>query len=340
MLLGLALTQHCNLRCPHCIRDDVTTVQNLELDTIRSIVEDATRLFDRVDVSLTGGEPLLYPRFEELLAFLAGKGLTYRFVTNGWHVGRTMPLFDRYPPAHVRLSLSGVDEASHDSVRGRGSFRKVLQAVALLTSRGIPASFSLVVDRAGRDSLRQAADLTEALGLLGIYFILPQPSAGSLELDAELSPGEWMQIRREIEEIASEPHRRAVVGLDYGAPFGDRPETPCDTFTGKRMYVDSWGRLATCCQLSDYGYNQEEVVADLQRVPFAEAYEMYRRRLEELSAASAPPADRPATGIDAYPCMRCARASGKLDWLGRYPDAEWTKLSRKSGMRLALPVLR
>ena len=30
MLLGFAITEHCNLRCPHCIRDDVTTVRSLE----------------------------------------------------------------------------------------------------------------------------------------------------------------------------------------------------------------------------------------------------------------------------------------------------------------------
>ena len=29
MYLGFALTEHCNLRCPHCISDDVTTVRNL-----------------------------------------------------------------------------------------------------------------------------------------------------------------------------------------------------------------------------------------------------------------------------------------------------------------------
>lgn len=338
MLLGLALTQHCNLRCPHCIRDDVTTVQSLDLPLVKSIVEQAAHLFDRVDVSLTGGEPLLYPEFGELVDFLAARGLTYRFVSNGWHMGRVMPILDRHPPAHVRLSLSGVDERSHDAVRGRGSFTRVLKSVALLTSRGIPTSFSLVIDKACRSLLREAVDLTESLGLPGIFFILPQPSAGSLDLDCELSPLDWDAVRLEVEALAAESHRRAVVGLDYGAPFGDRPERPCDTFELNRIYVDAWGRLATCCQLSDYGYNQSEVVADLHQIPFAQAYDTYRARLEALAELTRP---SPNGGpLDRYPCMRCARAGGKLEWLGKYPDSDWTKMSRNSGVRVALPVLR
>jgi len=37
MEIGFALTQHCNLRCPHCIRDDVTTVQSLSVELIKKI---------------------------------------------------------------------------------------------------------------------------------------------------------------------------------------------------------------------------------------------------------------------------------------------------------------
>jgi hypothetical protein len=38
----------------------------------------------------------------------------------------------------------------HDTERGRGSFRRVLLAVALLTSRRIPTSLAFVVDRRDR----------------------------------------------------------------------------------------------------------------------------------------------------------------------------------------------
>lgn len=54
MLLGFALTEHCNLRCPHCIRDDVTTVRSLDAELIESVLDQAIALYGRLVVSLTG----------------------------------------------------------------------------------------------------------------------------------------------------------------------------------------------------------------------------------------------------------------------------------------------
>src|SRR6266480_6111562 len=79
MLLGFALTQHCNLRCPHCIRDDVTSVHSLDPGLIDAVVEDALALFGDVTVSLTGGEPLLHPEFDCIIERLAQRRVPYRF---------------------------------------------------------------------------------------------------------------------------------------------------------------------------------------------------------------------------------------------------------------------
>src|SRR3954470_2274448 len=105
MQLGFALTQHCNLRCPHCIRDDVTTVQSLSYELVASVLHQARALYGPVPVSFTGGEPLLHPRFGDLIALLAAESHPYRFVSNGWHLARALPHLDRYRPTAVRLSL-------------------------------------------------------------------------------------------------------------------------------------------------------------------------------------------------------------------------------------------
>src|SRR2546428_8041888 len=48
MLLGFALTEHCNLRCPHCIRDDVTTVRSLDAALVESVLDQAIALYGSV----------------------------------------------------------------------------------------------------------------------------------------------------------------------------------------------------------------------------------------------------------------------------------------------------
>ena len=321
MLLGFALTEHCNLRCPHCIRDDVTTVQNLDVDLIARTVDDALEMWGEVMVSMTGGEPTIHPQWNEIIGMLHERGVPYRFVSNGWHMRRLMPGLDKHPPAAVRLSLSGATEEIHDAERGRGSFRRVLMAVALLTSRRIPSSLSIVIDRRDRHQVREAADLAEALGCVRIHFILPQPVIGSVERDSDLPPGEWAPVRDEVHALAREPHRRTIIQLDYGAPY-DGPEAACESFELKRVYVDARGRLSTCCQLSEYGFNEADVVADLHDVRLKDVWPRYVGRLDGLRAQSARPADG-GDEFDAFPCIRCARSTGKMEWIARYPNSPW-----------------
>ena len=336
MYLGFALTEHCNLRCPHCIRDDVTTVQNLDFGLIERTVDDALRIFPTLSVSMTGGEPTLHPEWDRITGMLHSRGVPYSFVSNGWHMRRMMPSLDRHPPVSVRLSLSGATEEVHDEERGRGSFKRVLQAVALLTSRRIPTTLSIVVDRRDRHQLRVAADLAEALGCARLHFILPQPTQGSAARDSDLPPEEWAPVRDEVFALRAEPGRRTVLRLDFGYPF-DGPEQTCDTFGGQRVYVDARGRLSLCCQLSEYGFNERDVVADLNRTPFAEAWPRYAASLRSLKRQSAPTgrADDP---FDAFPCMRCARSLGKVSWLHAFPGSPWSGLAE--GAPLQLVTLR
>src|SRR2546430_6475663 len=98
MLLGLALTEHCNLRCPHCIRDDVTTVRSLDAALIESVLDQALDLYGSVTASFTGGEPLLHPDFHRIVAACAAPHRPYRFLSNGLHLRPPIPPFRRHPP--------------------------------------------------------------------------------------------------------------------------------------------------------------------------------------------------------------------------------------------------
>jgi MoaA/NifB/PqqE/SkfB family radical SAM enzyme len=213
----------------------------------------------------------------------------------------------------------------------------VLLAVALLTSRRIPTSLGFVVDRRDRHQLRQAADLAEALGCVSLNFALAQPVPGSAARDSDLAPHEWYAARDEILALAREPQRRTAVYLDYGAPF-EGPEPACDTFAQRRLYVDARGRLSLCCQLSEYGDNENDVVADLTTTSFTEAWPRYTARLDELGRANAALASR-GNAFDPFPCLRCARALGKMAWLADYPASPWHGAAGPATLAPARPLV-
>lgn len=326
MLLGFALTQHCNLRCPHCIRDDVASVKSLEPGLIIQACNDAADLFGDVTASFTGGEPTLHPGWDEIVSTLAARGIPYRLVTNGWHLRRMLPSFERWPPAYVRLSLSGATEAVHDAERGRDSFRRVLKGMAMLTSRQIPTALSLLVDRRSRHEVHLAADLAEGLGALRLHYILPQPVPGSVSRSSDLDPDEWPSVQREIRELAADAARKTAIQLDYGAPALDgEQELVCQTMTHERVYIDAGGRMSLCCQLSEYGWTATDVVADLHDVSFREAWSHYTVALSALQERAAP--DRINGPLSAFPCLRCAHALGKLSWLAESESGPWQELA-------------
>lgn len=321
MLLGFAVTRHCNLRCAHCIRDDVTLVQSIDPALLDSITAQALDLFGDIRVSLTGGEPLIHPRFDEIVESFRTRGVPWRLTTNGWHLRRALPTIDRYPPTTLRLSLSGGSRETHDAERGRGSWRRVLESIALSTSRRIPVWLSLVVDRRDRHELRTAVEFAEAMGVNGISFILPQPVPGSAARGSDLPPGEWPAVRDEVFALAAGSSRTTAVKLDYGYPT-EGPQPVCDTFALKQIYVDPEGRLCSCCQLSEYGANEAEVVADLKTMRLGEAWKLYRDQLRvQRQAAAAPEIMRSTLGD--FPCLRCAKACGKLEWLAGFPGSPW-----------------
>ncbi len=297
------------------------TVGELSAALIGRITGEAQALFGEVKVSLTGGEPLIHRDLAGIVAALRARAVPWTIVTNGWHMARALPILETHPPAAVRLSLSGANEAVHDAERGDGSFRRVLLAAAILTSRRIPFSLGILIDRRDRDDLREAADLAESLGAMSLQVLFAQPVPASAARGSDLTPHDWQQIVREVRALGMEPHRRTAVSLDFGAPPfpGEAPLT-CDTFTHRRIYVNHNGELCLCCQLSEYGEIPTDVVADLNSVPLAVAYGAYTRQLAELRRAAEPEA---GDVLAEFPCLRCARTSGKLDWLARYPESPW-----------------
>jgi MoaA/NifB/PqqE/SkfB family radical SAM enzyme len=338
--VGFALTQHCNLRCAHCIRDDVTEFRELDVDTVLRILREARDHLGSVRAGFTGGEPMLHQQWPRLIEGLRELGIPYTFVSNGWHMRRFVPLMDRHPPSEVRLSLSGADQRTHDEERGRDSFRRVLLATAILTSRQVRVSYAIIVDRRTRHQLAEAVELTRSMGVPQIRFTLPQPVPASAERDTDLPPAQWHEVRRELDELASMTPPAVAGGtdvvVDYGAPFNG-PSFLCSSMTLQRLYVDVHGRMSTCCQLSDYGAVASDVVGDATDTPFAVVYDEHVRRIDELKRLSAPRGSNDP--LADFPCLRCARATGKMEWIRHFPESPWHIAADGADPAASVPVL-
>ena len=124
------ITRRCNLRCLHCYSDSDAREYPGELtfDQCRSVIDDLAE-FGVPGVLLSGGEPLIHPRFFDIAGYARERRLRLTLSTNGTLIdGDAARRIKRLGFAYVGISLDGIG-ATHDYFRGRpGAFDKTVQA--------------------------------------------------------------------------------------------------------------------------------------------------------------------------------------------------------------------
>ena len=325
--IGFELTNLCNLHCTHCIRGShQERLDYLDMTLFRRVLDEASLHFAPLAVVFTGGEPLSSDLFPTAVEELRLRGLPYRFVTNGWLIPRHLPLLLEHRPTFVRVSLSGGTERTHDSQRGRGSFRRALLGAAVLLSRGIRTELSMLVTRDGRSELEGALALATTLGVSALHYILPQPTPESALDGGDLSPTEWDDVAGEVRALTRTS--RLPVVLDYGASES-RPHAACRTMTARQIYIDARGQVPFCCQLSRYGSGPDPIIGDLTTESFATVFARAQASYSGFGAETTRLHQIGRTdALDAYPCLSCARRHGKTGFLADFPAHPWSALSR------------
>lgn len=173
----------CNLRCPHCLDD--TSVRELDAAN-RGRVAGVLAAAGVLGVDISGGEPLLLRDLPALARRIAAGGRTAVSVTtNGWHLARrAQDLADAVDA--VRVSLDGPDEASHDRIRGVGSFTRARQGIRAAFSAGLPLQIQMVLMSSNRATAQQMVALAADLGVGGVTFLQMLPIGAGGQMQAEM----------------------------------------------------------------------------------------------------------------------------------------------------------
>jgi MoaA/NifB/PqqE/SkfB family radical SAM enzyme len=147
----------CNFACEHCSADNFmlnTTVKKEKYKGRRSFNLDDVRELSRqgdemglANIVITGGEPMTYPDFDELVKAIDPKKWYIASDTNGW-------FFDLDRAKHIKsigvdkiqISLDSLNEEDHDKFRKKpGSYKRVMRAIAAAKEVGLNLNVSTVV---------------------------------------------------------------------------------------------------------------------------------------------------------------------------------------------------
>jgi len=157
------LTYACNLACIHCLsssgRRDPRELSTAECQDVIDTLQRMQVFY----VNIGGGEPTVRPDFWELLDYASAHQVGVKFSTNGIKIGaaaaRRLAASDY---VDVQISLDGATAEVNDAVRGRGSYRTAMAAMACLAAAGFRGfKVSVVVTRHNipqLDAFKEVAD--------------------------------------------------------------------------------------------------------------------------------------------------------------------------------------
>ena len=324
--LVIELTNRCNLRCQHCFEERHAATGDLSLEVIAKVLREGKGC--GIDhLAFTGGEPTIHHQFLEIIRQVCEAGYTFSFVSNGINFPRLYPLLllHRHSFTSVTFSLDGAHEETHDRLRGKGSYRRVMQAASVCVLKELPFTFNMVLTAQNRREVGEMVWLAGRLGSGGVRFghlmFTPETSMHGLDLSR--------QQRREVEaEIWGLQKSVTVpVGMAPGY-FSASPFFPCAPLELNEFNLDYRGNLTLCCQLSGHsGANQEtDVMGNLHEVSLAEACERFRQRVATYLADKR---DRVSRGefseLDHFPCWYCVKYLGKVPGLKNMPQHTWAQ---------------
>lgn len=248
LLVQIELTEACNLKCRFCYNSQNPRYNSRAIEMLERLANDGV-----MQVTLTGGEPLLHPDFFDILARATELFPNVMVLSNGTLMDKqAVARIHEYNVLSVSVSVHG-DKAMHEYLTGvPGSYDRSIGALREFLGRGeIPVASNFVLNSA---NLKQLSGTIQQLGELGLSFMtitrfIPVGiGKGSSEL--MLSSDQLITALRIIHmhlKTDAAPHIEVAEATPFCAvPVELRYLANTCSYGYDRFYVDVDGNLMVC----------------------------------------------------------------------------------------------
>ena len=195
------LTPLCNLNCKMCYvhlnEAQLRARKLLPTETWISLIGQAIEA-GMTRATLTGGECLTYPGFNELYFFLKSKGIIVSVKTNGVLLdSNRVEFFKHAPPRSILVSLYGHSDEIYEKVTGKRLFSKVYENIWMAKEAHLPIGIMITpssyMGEAVKETIRLAKDL-ELPYFINSTLISPRPDTQRVKEDYDLALDQYIDI--------------------------------------------------------------------------------------------------------------------------------------------------
>jgi MoaA/NifB/PqqE/SkfB family radical SAM enzyme len=241
LLVQLVVTRRCNLACGYCDEYDDKSAP-VEPTLLERRIDHAGDLGTLV-LTLTGGEPLLHPKLDALVARVVARGMVCTLISNGYALTREW--IRRLNAAGLTALQMSVDniEPNDWSQKSWTNVRKKLELLKATARFGVNINAVL-----GSSTLEQTREVVSAVRAIGFYMTVGLMHDRSGQIEPGLL-GDQLAVTYEEMQRASRKslfHRTGEgwegdLLRDGSAPFKCRAG-------GRYLYVDEFGIVSYCSQ--------------------------------------------------------------------------------------------
>lgn len=158
--LELQITDRCNLRCRHCYIG-MPGNNELSVEAIVSVLREFEEM-QGLRLLITGGEPLMHRHFDEINTLLPEYGFRKIVFTNGLLLDRG--IMQRLNVDEIQFSVDGM-EHGHDTIRGRGTYKTVMQKIKDALDSRIAVSIATMIHSENLNEFDEMQTLFRSIGI-------------------------------------------------------------------------------------------------------------------------------------------------------------------------------
>ena len=184
-------TAKCNLNCPHCYTSRFLRSKELSLKEKLRLIDEMGELGIE-HVGLSGGEPLIHPELSMILRRLYDYDISISLVTNACIAPSSIVELLATYDVYVYVSIDGPKNI-HDSVRGLGTFEKVLRNVEKLRKYGIDFGTVMAISKINYKYVKEYLELALKLGATYPSLIPVMPSGKAMSNGIYIESDEYVK---------------------------------------------------------------------------------------------------------------------------------------------------
>lgn len=259
--IHITVTDDCNLRCLHCYMSaGIVSQEYLNLALVGDKIKQIQQYYNsKLDIVVSGGEPLLHP---EILSFLKEiKENQVTLFTNGMLINSSNINVISETCDAVQISMEGISKHVFEKIRGKNTYDKFMDTIVYLKEHNIRIVLAItMLPNTIEDIKSNLISFLEGLSYKNI----------EVRLNYELE-----MTGNALKNFAEEKHianvENIVVDLlqelkEIGVTYNSKSErnirfTNCGI--GASIVFDAKGKIYPCNKLSDYHRDISDNIIDV-----------------------------------------------------------------------------